>query len=122
MLDAIVRRWLAQHADVELAIESWWTPDYRRYLDVLADWSAQLGLHCGEVEELIFREGISRAGSALWGEAWAGTDAPPEPAEIGAEARRALGELRGLLGATEPGLAAQAQPHLDALAGMVETI
>lgn len=52
--------------------------DYRRYLDVLADWSTQLSLHRGEVEELIFREGISREGLALWG-----MDAPVEPAEIG---------------------------------------
>ncbi|MGI9091878.1 MAG: hypothetical protein ACR2FF_00205 [Mycobacteriales bacterium] len=122
VLDAVVRRWLVQHAGIKLGIESWRSPAYRRYLEVLADWSTQLGLHRGEVEELIFREGISREGSALWGEAWAGTDAPLEPAEIAAGARRALAELRRLFGATERGLAAQAQPHLDALAGMVETI
>lgn len=115
ILDAVVCRWLATNADLRLNIDTWRTKEYKRYLDVLKDWSVQLGLRPDQVEELIFRDGISREGSALWGENWESTDAPPEPAEISLDARQAINQLKGLFTATEPDILQQAQPHLDAL-------
>jgi hypothetical protein len=118
ILDAVVCRWLSTHADLRLNIDTWRTADYKRYLDALADWSAQLSLPPGTVEELIFRDGISREGSATWGEDWASTDEPPEPAEIGNDAWQAIRQLQRLFGAMEPGIADEAQQHLSALASI----
>jgi len=121
VLDAVVRRWLAEHADLRLNIDTWHTAEYERYLNTLADWSAQLSLPADTIEELIFRYGVSREGSALLAEPWttAGESAEPEPIEIARDAWQATLELKRLFDAMEPGMASQAKPHLDALEQLI---
>jgi hypothetical protein len=57
-------------------------------------------------------------------ESWTITDEPdePEPMEIARDAWQATQELKQLFGGVEPGMASQAQPHLDALQQFVRQI
>lgn len=122
VLDAVVRRWLAAHADLRLNIDIWHTGEYKRYLKAMEDWSAQLGLSVDTIEELIFRDGVTREGSAILAESWAATDEPAEPMEIGSDAWQAIQELRRMFAAMEPGITDQAQPHLEALQQLIKQI
>jgi hypothetical protein len=124
VLDAVVRRWLAEHADLRLNIDTWHPAEYERYLNTLAGWSAQISLSADTIEELIFRYGVSREGSAILAESWTITDesAEPEPMEIARDAWQATQELKRLFGAMEPGMASQAQPHLGALQQLIRQI
>lgn len=65
ILDAVVCRWLSEHAGLELDIETWRPGQYRLYLDALTGWSQQLSVAPSVLEELIFREGrVARAPSS----------------------------------------------------------
>lgn len=92
--NAVVTRWLATHANLRISIDTWRTAEYEDYIDALKHWSTQLGLPRTKVEELIFIDGITREGSAVWGESWASTDEPPEPAEINLDAHQEISHLK----------------------------
>jgi len=121
VLDAVVRRWLAAHADLRLNIDTWHAADYKRYLDALETWLALLSLPADTIEELIFRDGVSREGSAMWAESWTAGE-PSEPIEIGRDAWHATQELKRLFTAMEPSMTGEAQPHLDALQQLIKQL
>ncbi|WP_328603169.1 hypothetical protein OG943_24105 [Amycolatopsis sp. NBC_00345] len=117
ILDAVVRRWLATHADLRLNINEWRPDVYEQYVDLLTSWSTKLDLATDTVEELIFRSAISQDGSAQWAERWAGSDEPATPT---GKAQATLLELERLFDTADAGPAEEARPHLDELAQIIQ--
>nr|WP_181778844.1 hypothetical protein [Pseudonocardia pini] len=92
----MVRRWLAQHADLRLA-GTRSTRQYGVYLERLEAWGARLGVPGDQVEELIFHAQVSADGNRLWSEQFL-VESDPQ-----GEALAALDDLHtavGLLGLT----------------------
>ena len=66
ILDRLVADWLRDHADVSLNPVPWHTGTYRRYLDLMAEWSDDLRIDADQLEACIFTDQASRTGSQ-WG-------------------------------------------------------
>jgi hypothetical protein len=60
ILDRIVRDWLATHLDWQPRLD-WRIDDYKRYCDLVVQWSDQLAEPAGTVEYLMFASGIGTA-------------------------------------------------------------
>ena len=101
ILDAVVRRWLATHADVRLNIDEWRPEVYGQYFALLTLWSTKLDLTADTVEELIFRSAISPEGSAQ-------------------DAQATFVAVERLFDTADPQLAQEARPHLDELARIIQ--
>jgi hypothetical protein len=126
VLDRVVRDWLVEHADIKLDISSWRSDHYRRYVDLLRGWSAQLDLPIDTVEELIFRSAIRREGSpSSWAESWLvdpklGADETDSGA--GRDALEALAELQQALAElpVDSSSADEAQSHIRSLGEIIK--
>lgn len=103
ILDSVMRRWLMAHAGVRLDIDRWRSSTYERYVELLSGWAEELDLTADRLEELIYR---ARAGAN-------GASATEQDA---------LRRLEAGFELAEPDVAAEARPHLDALALLLERI
>jgi hypothetical protein len=120
VLDDVVRRWVLANTGVQLRIHYWHPPDYARFLRMLDQWGADMGLRRDVVEELIFRSQIGREDSRIWGEGWAASVADADDA-IG-DASDALRQLRDSLAALpgESSALDDAAPSLEAIAQIID--
>jgi hypothetical protein len=57
VLDAVIQRWLGEHANLWLRL-SWKKQDYRRYVECVGAWAAELGTTPEILEEAMFRDEV----------------------------------------------------------------
>jgi 8-oxoguanine DNA glycosylase-like protein len=82
ILDRLVARWLQLNAGVILDPLPWNLRTYARYLDLMHEWSADLGCEADDVEYCIFRRMATDSGSQ-WGELGAAQNVSTPPRRNG---------------------------------------